>query len=208
MDKKTKEIVKKKGGILLDIGCGQSKNEGYVGMDVRDLPGVDIVHNIEKFPWPIDDDACILVHASHILEHIDPGSTDPRLVGLINLLIDKKVIKKADVSKYVGEYEIFGTFMRLMDEVWRITKMDGKFHFVVPYAGSAGFYQDPTHLNPISEATIAYFDPFHPSGLWNLYRPKPWKTEVNTWQNNGFLEVLLRKVPVPELPKEKKSNKK
>lgn len=204
MEDSIKKIVKKRGGILLDVGCGASKNDGYVGMDVRPLPGVDIVHNLEKFPWPLDDESCILVHASHVLEHINPANTDPKLVALVDLLLKKKVITKKEVNNAIGEYEVFGNFMRFMDEVWRVLKMGGKFHFVVPYAGSSGFWQDPTHINPISEATMLYFDPYHASGLWNIYRPKPWKIEVNTWQNNGFLEVLLKKVEVPVLPDDKK----
>jgi len=203
MDKKIKELLEKKKGITLDVGCGASKNPQFVGMDVRPLPGVDIVHNLEKYPWPIPDEVCTLVHASHVLEHITPNNTDPRLVGLIDLLLKRKVISKKDVNKFIGEYEVFGNFMRFMDEVWRVTKIGGQFHFVVPYAGSNGFYQDPTHVNLISEATMFYFDPSHPSRLYDIYEPRPWKIEINTFQVNGFLEVLLKKVNQNEHDKEK-----
>jgi len=37
----------------LDIGCGWSKRAGFVGMDKRNLPGVDIIHDLEIFPYPI-----------------------------------------------------------------------------------------------------------------------------------------------------------
>ena len=40
-----KEVVEKNSGILLDIGCGENKNKGFVGMDKRPLEGVDIVHD-------------------------------------------------------------------------------------------------------------------------------------------------------------------
>lgn len=180
-------------GIKLDIGCGANKQDGFVGMDIRELSGVDIVHNIEQFPYPLPDESCSMVIASHVLEHINPGSTDPRLVGLINLLTDKKVISKSDVAKYIGEVETFGIFMSFMNEIWRITKTKGRFAFVVPYAGSIGFFQDPTHLNPITEVTMAYFDPLDSSHLWNIYKPKPWKIIDNTWNSNGNLEVVLEK---------------
>lgn len=188
-------IIESKKAVSLDIGCGASKAPGFIGMDVRPLPGVDIVHNLEKYPWPLPDNTFNVVHASHVLEHITPNNTDPRLVGLFELLIAKGVISKADVKKYVGEYEIFGNFIRFMDEVWRITKEGGQFHFVVPYAGSTGYWQDPTHVNPVTEITVMYFDPTHASGLWNIYKPKPWKFEINAAdQHNGFLEVVLRKL--------------
>lgn len=62
-------------GILLDLGCGPYKAEGHVGIDSRPLPIVDIVHDIETFPYPFDDGACDGIRAHHILEHIRPQKT-------------------------------------------------------------------------------------------------------------------------------------
>lgn len=180
-------------GIKLDIGCGANKQVGFVGMDVRELPGVDIVHNMEQFPFPLPDESCSMVVASHVLEHVNPASTDPRLVGLFKLLLDKKVITQKEVDDNIGEYETFGVFMSFMNEVWRITQKGGRFAFVVPYAGSSGYFQDPTHLNPINEATVAYFDPLDTSGLWSIYKPYPWKIIANDWNSVGNLEVVLEK---------------
>ena len=64
------EIIAEKGGIRLDIGCGENKQEGFVGMDARALPGVDIIHDLEVFPWPLPDDCCLTIVGSHIIEHI------------------------------------------------------------------------------------------------------------------------------------------
>ena len=36
----------------LDIACGGNKQEGFWGVDLRPLPGVDTVHTLEEFPWP------------------------------------------------------------------------------------------------------------------------------------------------------------
>ena len=62
-------------GVMLDLGCGHNKQEGFNGLDKRGVPGVDIVHDLEVFPYPIDDEACHMVLAKHILEHIDPRFT-------------------------------------------------------------------------------------------------------------------------------------
>jgi hypothetical protein len=192
-------LINSRAGIALDIGCGGKKADPtFVGMDVRPHPEVDIVHNLEKFPWPLPDNCCYLVHASHILEHISPSGTDPKLVGLIDLLVKKKVVTKREVDTWIGEYNLFSNFIRLMDEVWRVTRMGGKFHFVVPYGTSDGYQQDPTHVNPITETTLEYFDPYKASGLWHFYRPKPWSIELSAWQSNGFLEVLLKKIEIPD----------
>jgi len=59
----------------LDLGCGEYKLEGFIGMDKRNLDIVDIVHDIEEFPYPIDDESCDEIEASHIMEHIKPWLT-------------------------------------------------------------------------------------------------------------------------------------
>lgn len=58
--------------INLDIACGENKNKGFVGIDIRPLPGVDIVHDLESFPWPVESESVRLAIASHIVEHIKP----------------------------------------------------------------------------------------------------------------------------------------
>ena len=189
MAQKTPSIIK------LDVGCGAEKREGYIGMDARALSGVDIVHNFEKFPWPVADESVSLLNASHVLEHVSPAYTDPRLSGLIRLLKAKGAITDMEIERYIGEPEVFGTFIRFMDEAWRVLSPGGQFTFVVPYAGSPGYWQDPTHINPISETTLAYFDPSHPSGLWRIYEPRPWKVMSLSFDRTGNLEVVLEKRP-------------
>ena len=58
--------------LKVDLGCGRNRQEGFLGMDQRALPGVDIVHNLEEFPWPLEDNSCSTLLASHIVEHIKP----------------------------------------------------------------------------------------------------------------------------------------
>lgn len=159
--KKIEKILKKYNqGIKLDIGCGENKQKGFVGMDIRKLKGVDIVWDFEKIPFPLPKESCSFVLASHVVEHINPAK--------------------------------FG-FIRWMDEIWRITKKGGELAIATPYAGSPGFWQDPTHINGVNEITFAYFDPTHPSGLYRIYKPKPWRIIDMSWSVNGNLEVLLEK---------------
>ena len=86
-----------------------------------------------------------------------------------------------------------GHFLKWMNECWRILKPEGQLAIVTPYAGSPGYWQDPTHCNGCSEATWYYFDPAHASGFWGFYQPQPWQIEVNLFHMNGNLEVVLRK---------------
>ena len=70
--KKTPEKAHIEQLIMLDVGCGEAKNEGFIGMDKRKLPSVDIVHDAEQFPWPLSDESCAVVVMSHFVEHVKP----------------------------------------------------------------------------------------------------------------------------------------
>lgn len=191
--KSPNEIIAENSGAKLDIGCGQNKQPGFVGMDVTPYPGVDIVHDATMFPWPIPSDTVSLITASHFFEHIPPMGVDPRLQGLIDLLLKKKLISQKEADASFGEYKIFSIFLRLFDEAWRVLKVGGQLAFVVPYWQSIGFAQDPTHIKQICEATVLYLDPEHPSNLWNFYKPKPWRIEMQTFSAGGNLEVVISK---------------
>lgn len=55
----------------LHIGCGDDIKEGYVNVDYIDQPGVDVLHDLGKFPWPFKENTFEEVYASHLLEHVD-----------------------------------------------------------------------------------------------------------------------------------------
>lgn len=91
-----------------------------------------------------------------------------------------------------------GVFVNVMNEVWRVLKPGGQFAFVVPYAGNALYWQDPTHCNGITETTLYYFDPdpegkFAGQSLYRFYQPKPWKIQFLAADRNGVLECVLVK---------------
>jgi len=62
-------------GMKLDLGCGISLKEGYVGLDKRKLEGVAVVHDLEVFPYPFEDDTFAEIRGYHIIEHIKPWFT-------------------------------------------------------------------------------------------------------------------------------------
>jgi SAM-dependent methyltransferase len=53
----------------LDVGCGERKYPGHIGMDIVAIDGVDIVHNIDNKPWPFKDNTFDEVIMDDILEH-------------------------------------------------------------------------------------------------------------------------------------------
>ena len=63
---------------ILDIGCGNSKTPGAFGMDILPGPQVDLVHDLNALPWPIEESRFDKIVCSHVLEHIND------LVGVMN----------------------------------------------------------------------------------------------------------------------------
>jgi len=63
---------------ILDIGCGRSKTPGAVGIDILSGEGVDIVHDLNRLPWPLEAGRFDTIVCSHVLEHLVD------LVGVLN----------------------------------------------------------------------------------------------------------------------------
>lgn len=66
------KVLKDKAGIRLDIGCGDHKTPTFVGMDSTKSKDVDIVHDLESFPWPLPDESVLTAVASNVLQQINP----------------------------------------------------------------------------------------------------------------------------------------
>lgn len=56
--------------LKIDIGCGPTKKEGYVGMDRIAFKGVDHVIEIGKGRWPFADGSVDEAYSSHCIEHL------------------------------------------------------------------------------------------------------------------------------------------
>ena len=61
-----------KRGLMLDVGCRDRKESHFTGINGRMYEGVDVVHDLESFPYPFEDESCITVKAAHVVEHIKP----------------------------------------------------------------------------------------------------------------------------------------
>jgi len=55
----------------LDVGCGQRKLKGAVGLDIISDSQADVFYDIQKTPWPLEKDSFDLILLNHVLEHSD-----------------------------------------------------------------------------------------------------------------------------------------
>lgn len=82
MAKKEKTLLK------LDLGCGEHKKEGFLGVDRSKVKGVDQVVDLSKYPWPWKDGSVGEVHCSHFFEHV-PGMMRPRFMDELHRILEK-----------------------------------------------------------------------------------------------------------------------
>ena len=68
----------------LNLGCGQNKQAGYVNTDREPAVQPDVVMDLEKFPWPFEDDSVDEVLAFHVLEHV--GATPELFIRIMQEL--------------------------------------------------------------------------------------------------------------------------
>ncbi len=145
--------------IKLDVGCGDAKKDGWIGIDARPLDGVDIVWDLTHFPWPLATECCSVIKMDQVWSMIEP--------------------------KYRN---------RLMDELWRVAKIDCQLTLAVPHANTSGADQDPMCYGCPNETTLWYFDPRHPR--YSEYNPLPWRIKE---QAMAAYNVVVIMEPMKEL---------
>ena len=159
------KLLREKQGIRLDIGCGANKNPGFVGIDMLDLPGVDIIWDLETFPWPLPDECALMATASHVLEHIDPHG------GVFIRVMDEiwRVLKPG------------GQFAFVVPHAESPGMMQDPTHCNFINETTMHYFDPDPEMKNMGQS------------LYGFYRPKPWKIERQYFDPQGVLEVLLTK---------------
>jgi len=55
----------------LNLGCGEKVREGWTNVDYLNFEGVDIVHNLDSFPYPFEDNSIDEIFMEHVFEHLE-----------------------------------------------------------------------------------------------------------------------------------------
>jgi SAM-dependent methyltransferase len=55
----------------LNLGCGERKKPGYINIDWNREVEPDVVHDLNKLPYPFENNSFDLIEVSHVLEHLD-----------------------------------------------------------------------------------------------------------------------------------------
>ena len=117
-------------GKKIDLACGQNKRPGFIGIDIAG--DADIIHDLFRFPWPLEDDSVREIYCSHFIEHLPHH-----------------------IFKFENTRDVWFMFF---DEVYRICRNKAKLTFIHPYVRNDRAFWDPTHVRFISEVTWYYLD--------------------------------------------------
>jgi len=55
----------------LNLGAGPDIREGWDNHDYKKVKGINLVFNLEEFPYPIKDNTYDFILCNHVIEHID-----------------------------------------------------------------------------------------------------------------------------------------
>ncbi len=56
---------------MLDIGCGKHKTPGAVGLDSNPRTGADVIHDLDRVPYPFPDNQFDLIIGNQVIEHVE-----------------------------------------------------------------------------------------------------------------------------------------
>ena len=77
----------------LNLGCNLDLREGWVNVDIVDYGGNEVV-DLNRCPWPYEEDSFDEIYASHVLEHLEtfrPTITELWRISRPGALIDVRV---------------------------------------------------------------------------------------------------------------------
>ena len=65
---------------ILDVGCGQNKFPGAIGIDSNPRSHADVIHDLGVTPYPFDEDQFDEIICRHVIEHV------PDVMAFVNEL--------------------------------------------------------------------------------------------------------------------------
>ena len=135
----------------LNLGCGDDILKEFTNIDIRDIKGIDIIHDLNK---PLTVDNVDYIKAIDILEHFSWRDTD-RIFGYW-----------VDALKVGGKIEIFvpniEKHIELLSENVTDKRYDGKWGYFIANVFGGQEYAENTHRTTFGPRSVLnLFDRFH-----------------------------------------------
>lgn len=201
----------------LDIACGDTKPEGWVGIDIAKTPSIDpekgdIQHNLFEFPWPIEDNSIDEARCSHFFEHV-PAKLRPKFMselwrilkpGAGCLLITPRGYER-QVQDISHEWPpvVIGSYFYYARDWLRLNKLD---HYIEMYGYNCDFEIRPLECSVTPEFAAK---PMEHKGLRNSALSERRRRSSGADREEGETRVRLvdmaqglinKKAPTVSLP--------
>ena len=83
----------------LNLGCGRFKKKDFINIDINPETNPDILHDLNKLPYPFPDDSFSVITADHVLEHLNTPFEIMRELHRILRLHGKLIIRVPHFSR-------------------------------------------------------------------------------------------------------------
>lgn len=117
--------------IRLNLGCGHIPLEGYVNVDGRNLPGIDIRADVNRLPF--EPGEVSEIYSAHLLEHFPVEELSRSLLPYWHSLLEpggRFVAVVPDAHTMIAEYAAGRfRFEDLRQVTFGLQEYDGDFHF-------------------------------------------------------------------------------
>jgi predicted SAM-dependent methyltransferase len=117
--------------LRLNLGCGHIPLDGYINVDGRKLPGVDIRANVDQLPFEAGEVSEI--YSAHLLEHFPVEELSRALLPYWHSLLEpggRFVAVVPDANTMITEYAAGRfTFQDLRQVTFGLQEYEGDFHF-------------------------------------------------------------------------------
>ena len=110
---------------VLDLGCGNTKRPGAIGVDINNRTAADVIHNLNNFPYPFESSSFDEIYLNNTLEHLD------------NVILVMEEVNR--ICKPGGLVKVIVPYFR---SIWACIDPTHKHFFTV----NSFAYFDPDHI--------------------------------------------------------------
>jgi predicted SAM-dependent methyltransferase len=160
--------------MYLDLGCGNAKKEGWIGIDVSEDSQADIVMDLGSEEIPLPDNSVDGARAIHVIEHVPFW-----------------------VHASIYDNAHWRPMVHFLQEVYRVLKPGAEFYILTLCYPDPRCFQDPDHKSVWTLDTIKHFvGGLGEVGDANSRRTGlyvPFELLCSQLTTDGLLEIRLRK---------------
>jgi predicted SAM-dependent methyltransferase len=115
----------------LHLGCGNKHIDGFINIDARQLPGVDVICDVNSLPQ-YKNDTIDLIYSSHVLEHTRRHEYMGILKRWCELLKEGGMLRLAipDMEQVIKHYNIHGDLRLLRGFLWGGQTYNENYHYM------------------------------------------------------------------------------